>query len=290
MEQKNDLVVYQAESGAIELHTDINAETIWASQKEIASIFEVTTQNITTHLKQIFKEGELEEVSTCKESLQVQIEGKRKVKRSIKEYNLDVLIAVGYRISSSTGTKFRKWATQTLREHITQGYTINPARIGQNYDAFMRAAEDIQQLANHQSILETNDVLALVKTFAHTWFSLESYDEVKLPNTGLNQKDITLEASSLVTAVAQLKATLIDKNQATTLFAQEKKEGTLTGILGSVFQSVFGQDAYPTIEEKAAHLLYFIIKNHPFNDGNKRTAAFSFIWFLQKANQTAKIE
>jgi death-on-curing family protein len=283
MDQEKELVVYQAENGAIELRADLDTETIWASQKEIARIFDVTTQNITTHLKQLCKDVELEEKATCKESLHVQKEGNRTVKRAIKEYNLDVIIAVGYRISSATGTTFRKWATLTLKQHITQGYTINPSRITQNYDAFMLAVGDIQQLASNQSILETSDVLALIKSFAHTWFSLESYDEGKLPKTGLNEKDITLEGSSLVKAVAQLKATLIDKKQATPLFAQEKKEGSLKGILGSVFQTVFGQDAYPTIEEKAAHLLYFIIKNHPFNDGNKRTAAFSFIWFLQKA-------
>ena len=121
--------IYQAKNGAIELKTDANAETIWASQKQIAHIFEVTPQNITIHLKQIFAESELVEKATCKESLQVQKEGNREVKRNIKEYNLDVIIALGYRINSILGTKFRIWATKTLKQHITQGYTINKNRI-----------------------------------------------------------------------------------------------------------------------------------------------------------------
>lgn len=283
MEHEKSLVIYQAENGAIELQADLTEDTVWVTQKQLSNIFSVDVRTINEHIKNIFKSNELEPSPTIRKFRIVQKEGNREVSRNIEHYNLDMIISVGYRVNSKTATKFRKWATQTLKEHITKGYTINPTRISKNYDAFMQAVNDIQKLASTQSQLQSEDVLALVKSFAHTWFSLESYDEDKLPQTGLTSKDISLEASHLVAAVAQLKDTLINKKQATPLFAQEKKEGALAGILGSVFQTVFGQDAYPTIEEKAAHLLYFIIKNHPFNDGNKRTAAFSFIWFLQKA-------
>jgi death-on-curing family protein len=279
----NKLIIYQAESGAIELKGDIANETVWITQKQLSQVFDVTTQNITIHLKQIFKDNELEEKATCKESLQVQKEGNRSVKRKIKEYNLDVMIAVGYRINSVVGTKFRKWATKTLNQHISQGFTINPSRIEQNYASFMQAVDEVKTLTSNNTLLKTDDVLALIKSFAHTWFSLESFDEDKLPKGGLTKQDIQLESSALYEAVAQLKADLIVNNQATQLFAQEKEKDALAGIFGNVFQSVFGEDAYPTIEEKAAHLLYFIVKNHPFNDGNKRTGAFAFIWFLQKA-------
>jgi death-on-curing family protein len=279
----NKLIIYQAESGAIELKGDIANETVWITQKQLSQVFDVTTQNITIHLKQIFKDNELEEKATCKESLQVQKEGNRSVKRKIKEYNLDVMIAVGYRINSVVGTKFRKWATKTLNQHISQGFTINPSRIEQNYASFMQAVDEVKTLTSNNTLLKTDDVLALIKSFAHTWFSLESFDEDKLPKGGLTKQDIQLESSALYEAVAQLKADLIANNQATQLFAQEKEKDALAGIFGNVFQSVFGEDAYPTIEEKAAHLLYFIVKNHPFNDGNKRTGAFAFIWFLQKA-------
>ena len=283
MSMNNKLIVYQADNGAIELKGDIANETVWITQKQLSQVFDVTTQNITIHLKQIFKDNELEEKATCKESLQVQKEGNRSVKRKIKEYNLDVMIAVGYRINSVVGTKFRKWATKTLNQHISQGFTINPSRIEQNYASFMQAVDEVKTLTSNNTLLKTDDVLALIKSFAHTWFSLESFDEDKLPKGGLTKQDIQLESSALYEAVAQLKADLIANNQATQLFAQEKKKDALAGIFGNVFQSVFGEDAYPTIEEKAAHLLYFIVKNHPFNDGNKRTGAFAFIWFLQKA-------
>jgi len=282
MSMNNKLIIYQAESGAIELKGDIANETVWITQKQLSQVFDVTTQNITIHLKQIFKDNELEEKATCKESLQVQKEGNRSVKRKIKEYNLDVMIAVGYRINSVVGTKFRKWATKTLNQHISQGFTINPSRIEQNYASFMQAVDEVKTLTSNNTLLKTDDVLALIKSFAHTWFSLESFDEDKLPKGGLTKQDIQLESSALYEAVAQLKADLIVNNQATQLFAQEKEKDALAGIFGNVFQSVFGEDAYPTIEEKAAHLLYFIVKNHSFNDGNKRTGAFAFIWFLQK--------
>jgi len=146
----------------------------------------------------------------------------------------------------------------------------------------MQAVDEVKTLTSNNTLLKTDDILALIKSFAHTWFSLESFDEDKLPKGGLTKQDIQLESSALYEAVDHLKADLIANNQATQLFAQEKKKDALAGIFGNVFQSVFGEDAYPTIEEKAAHLLYFIVKNHSFNDGNKRTGAFAFIWFLQK--------
>ncbi len=276
-----NLAIYQAKNGAIELKTDSSSETIWATQKQISQIFEVTPQNITIHLKQIFSDGELVEKSTCKGSLQVQKEGNREVKRQVKEYNLDAIIAVGYRVNSVLGTKFRIWATKTLKQHITQGYTINKNRIEQNYQAFMCAVENIKSLAKNK--VDSDDVLELVKSFANTWFNLEAFDEGKLPQDGTDKTQIEVEAKSLYLAVEVFKNDLMAKKQATILFAQEKKKDSLAGIFANVFQSIFGEDAYPSVEEKAAHLLYFIVKNHPFNDGNKRTGAFSFVWFLQKS-------
>jgi hypothetical protein len=155
------LAIYQAKNGAIELKADSNVDTIWASQKQIAQIFDVTPQNVTTHLKQIFINGELEEKATCKESLQVQKEGNREVKRKIKEYNLDVIIAVGYRINSVLGTRFCKWATTTLKQHITQGYTINKNRIEKNYQAFMSAVKYVKLIAT-SNLDEKNKLIGLV--------------------------------------------------------------------------------------------------------------------------------
>src|SRR3989344_8414422 len=144
--EEQGVVIYQAKSGAIELRGDFGKETIWATQAQIAQLFDVTPQNVTLHLGSIFRDKELDIKATCKDSLQVQIEGNRRIKRTIKFYNLDAIIAVGYRTNSKRAIEFRKWATKTLREHITKGYTINRKQIGKNYDAFMKAVGDIQAL------------------------------------------------------------------------------------------------------------------------------------------------
>lgn len=278
-----EIVIYQAPSGAIELRGDLGHETIWASQAEIASIFDVTSQNITIHLKNIYKQKELTERSTCKESLQVQIEGTRRIKRMVKEYNLDAIIAVGYRINSVVGTKFRQWATMTLNEHITKGYTINRKRIGQNYNAFMKAVSDIQALLPERITLDPKTILELIKEFASTWVSIDAFDKDKLISVGTTRKSVQLSADELWAALNDLKGELMKKSEATEMFAQERANGNIAGIIGNVMQSFGGKSVYESVEEKAAHLLYFMVKNHPFTDGNKRSGAFAFIWFLRKA-------
>ena len=280
MTKNNQTIVYQGENGEIILKKDSENETIWANQKEIAEIFKVNVPAINKHIKNIFKEKELN-ASTISILETVQKEGNRKVKRKVEYYNLDMLISVGYRINSVKGTKFRKWATKTLKEHITQGFTINPKRIEKNHQAFLQAVEDIKLLAQNNQNLQTNDALELIKTFSYTWFSLDSYDKNNFPKQG-TKKSVQITAEELQQDLEKLKKELITKKEATKIFAQEKQKGNLAGIVGNVFQSVFGKDAYPTLEQKAAHLLYFIVKNHPFTDGNKRSGAFAFIWFLQK--------
>jgi len=281
-EKNKNIVVKKKKNGAIELRSDSDGETLWATQKEIAQIFKVTPQNITIHLKQIFKDGELKEKSTCKESLQVQIEGSRKVKRKVKEYNLDVLIAVGYRINSVVGTKFRQWSNKVLKSHIVDGYTINPSRINGNLNNFLSAVDDMKKLVSKESKSTTDDILELVKMIASTWFSLDAYDKAELPKKGLSKKKVTFTADELKKDLLKLKKELINRKEATEFFAQEKQNGNLEGIVGNVLQSFGGKNVYLTLEEKAAHLLYFIIKNHPFIDGNKRSGAFSFVWFLRR--------
>jgi death-on-curing family protein len=193
-----------------------------------------------------------------------------------------MIISIGYRVNSKKATEFRKWATKTLKQHITKGWTINPKRIEKNYQEFINAVDDIKLLAKNK--IGSDDTLELVKSFANTWFNLEAFDENNLPSSGENKIDIVIQSDNLYSAIAELKNDLINKRQATILFAQEKNKDSLAGIFANIFQSAFGEEVYPSIEEKAANLLYFIVKNHPFNDGNKRSGAFSFIWFLNKAN------
>lgn len=277
---RNDIVVYQAKNGAIELREDLRAGTVWASQKQFAEIFGVNVRTINEHIQNIFKTKELSESSVVRNFRITASDGKS---YNTKHYNLDMVISVGYRVNSKTATKFRQWATKTLRSHIMDGYTINSSRIEKNYQAFLRAVEDVKKLLPAGNAMRAADVLELIKTFAGTWFSLDAYDKSALPKSGLSKKQVQFTAEELAEALIQLKNDLIGKKEATELFAQERQAGNFKGIVGNVFQSVFGKDAYPTQEEKAAHLLYFVIKNHPFTDGNKRSGAFAFVWFLQKA-------
>jgi death-on-curing family protein len=202
---------------------------------------------------------------------------------SVEYYNLDVIISIGYRVKSQRGTQFWHWATQRVNDYLVKGYAINQQRIEQNKTQFLKTLDDLKILSENNSRMEVKDILSLIKSFSHTFFALDSFDRNEFPNKG-TQEEIQTSAKELQNDIVQLKTELIKKGEATALFAQEKRKGNLEGTFGTVFQSVFGQDAYPTVEEKAAHLLYFIIKNHPFNDGNKRSGAFSFIWLLHKAN------
>ena len=278
-------LIYQAKDGSIELKSFVKMQTIWASKKQIAQIFGVDRSVVSKHIKNIFLDQELDQKVVCANFAQTTSHGAIKGKEqtnNLEHYNLDIILAVGYRTKSSLAIEFRKWATRTLKKHITEGFTINKKLISQNHQKFLKAIEDIKILSNNNKNLKTGDVLELIKSFSYTWFSLDNFDKGKFPIIG-SKKSIKINAKELMQDIAILKAELIAKKEATAIFATEKNQGALEGILGNVFQSVFGEDAYSSLEKKAANLLYFIVKNHPFNDGNKRSGAFAFIWFLQKA-------
>lgn len=279
----SSMVIYQAKNGAIELRSDIRHETLWANRMQMAEMFGVNPQAISKHIQNIYKEKELEQKATSSKMELVQNESGRVVKRQVDIYNLDVLIAVGYRINSVVGTQFRKWATRTLREHITKGYTINRKRIGSHYAAFMKSVSDIQALLPEHITLDPAAILELVKEFGTTWVSLDAYDKETLTTIGTTKKAVKLTGLELTDAIGSLRNELLKAGDATELFAHERNEGSIEGIVGSVMQTFGGKSLYPSAEEKAAHLLYFMVKNHPFTDGNKRSGAFAFVWFLRKA-------
>jgi prophage maintenance system killer protein len=280
--QKKGVIIYQAKSGALELRGDIKKETIWATQAQIAQAFDMDIRTINEHIKNIYKSEELSEISTIRKIRIVQAEGKRFVEREVNHYNLDLILSTGYRVNSKKATQFRQWATKTLREHITKGYTINRKRVRANYDALMKDIASVQALLPEHVTLDPKSVLELIKEFASTWVSLDAYDKEALILKGVSRKRVSLVAGELTTAITKLKSELMRKSEATEMFAQERSRGALEGIVGNVMQSFGGKSVYPTVEEKAAHLLYFIIKNHPFSDGNKRSGAFAFVWFLRK--------
>lgn len=279
---KSNTVIYQTKNGAIELRGDFERDTVWATRMQMAEMFGVNPQAVSKHVQNIYTEKELDKKATSSKMELVQNESGRMVKREVDIYNLEILIAVGYRINSVVGTKFRQWATKVLKEHITKGYTINKKQIAKNYDAFMKSVADIQTLLPEHITLDPKTILELIKEFAGTWISLDAYDKETLTVVGTTKKSIKLTGVELAEAIFNLKTELIKKDEATEIFAQERAKGNIEGIVGNVMQSFGGKSVYKTAEEKAAHLLYFMVKNHPFVDGNKRSGAFAFIWFLRK--------
>ncbi len=287
MKKENlDLAIYQLENWQIEVNFDKSEETFWLNQRQIAEIFWIDRTVITKHIKKIFKDSELDEkvVSAffAHTTSHWAMEGKTQTKK-VKFYNLDVILAVWYKTNSKKAIVFRKWATSILKQHITEGFTINKNRITKNYQNFLQAVEDLKKLTNWKNIWN-DEVLNLIKSFANTWFNLENFDKWNLPKKWFTKDDIKLETKELYKDIEILKKDLIQKWLATEMFAQEKNKWNLEWIFGNIFASFLWEDLYETIEEKASNLLYFVIKNHPFNDGNKRTWAFCFVWFLQKYN------
>lgn len=283
----NKAVIYQAKNGAIELRGDIRQETIWATRMQMSEIFGVNTQAISKHINNIYREEELKRGATSSKMELVQNESGRVVRRDVDIYNLEVLIATGYRISSVTGTHFRQWATKTLKEHIIKGYTIDRKRVAKNYEAFLKTVNDIQDILPSVVAVDNKSVLDLVKEYANTWMSLDAYDKEELDTFKKTKKVVKLTGKELTDAIQGLKTELMKKKEATDIFAQERNIKSIEGIVGNVMQSIAGRDVYESVEEKAAHLLYFMTKNHPFVDGNKRSGAFSFVWFLSKTKSKA---
>lgn len=273
----NKEFIYQTETGSLEIKIDNQKETIWATQNQIAQIFDRDRSVITKHLKNIFKSGELDEKSN------VQILHISGSDKPVTFYNLDVVLSVGYRVNSKNATKFRQWATSVLHKYIVNGYTINENKIKENYNNFIDAIQNIKALLPEEKI-SNNDVLELIQTYANTWFSLDAYDKDNLANNGNTKEYVELTSDDLLKSINELKKELIKKDEATELFATEREKNNIKNIFGNIMQSFGGIDLYPTVEEKASNLLYFMIKNHPFVDGNKRSAAYSFIWFLQQNN------
>jgi prophage maintenance system killer protein len=281
----DELKVYQSEDGSLELDVTIKNDSIWLTQQHISQLFDTSTDNISLHLKNIYQEFELDDVSTIEDFSVVRKEGKRQVTRKIKHYNLDAIISVGYRVNSKKATRFRQWATKTLKQHLVSGYTLNDKRLSKNASELQKALE----LATRAAALPDNNHLGaglidIIAKYTNTFLWLQQYDEGLLTTPTGQTGGMLTPLEDIKLALAELKSTLIQKGEATSLFANERDDG-LAAIWGTLEQTVFGEAAYPSIESKAAHLLYFVVKNHPFTDGNKRSAAFMFVDFLNRNNR-----
>jgi prophage maintenance system killer protein len=283
----NQILIYETENGQYTVEVLLEDDTVWLTQKQMAELFDIERSVITKHIGNIFKEGELEQKSVCAKLAHTAEDNKI---YQTTFYSLDVIIAVGYRVNAKRGTQFRIWATQTLKNHLLKGYTINQKRLAEtgvkeleNALQFIKQASGRRQLTNE----EAQGLLEVIAKYAKSWLLLKSYDENDLPITKGKPPKFTLEYEHALDAIKKLKKALMDKEEASEIFGIEREHG-LDAILGNLKQSFGDQDLYPTLEDKAAHLLYFIIKDHPFTDGNKRIGSLLFIHYLDKHSRLCK--
>ncbi len=279
MNQQNvsEIIIYQQEGQVVEVRLDAAHDTVWLSQAQMVSLFGRDQSVISRHIGNVFKEEELMRGSTMQKMHIANSD------RPVDFYNLDVIISVGYRVKSRQGTHFRQWATRVLREHLTQGWTLSKQRFEKNASELEAALALIRKTAQSPELqLESGRGLVdIVSRYAQTFLLLQRYDEGLLSEPKTQAGGALPSVEEARAALASLKVELMARGEATDLFARERDNG-LASILGNLDQSVFGEPAYPTIEAKAAHLLYFVTKNHPFSDGNKRSAAFLFVDFLNR--------
>lgn len=269
--------IYQGKNGQTDIDVTFEKDTIWLTQKQFGVLFNRDYKTISKHIINIFKEFELVHNSVVAKFAKTASDGKN---YQTEYYNLDVIISVGYRVKSMQGTQFRQWATERLKENLVNGYSINQKRLQQ----LQKTIEIIQNTGNYKSLNldEAKGLLEIIKNYIQSFVLLNQFDSNNLRDSGLNDLiiyEINYEEAS--NAITKLKLHLNSKKEATNLFGNQK-DNSFKEILGNILQSFDNHYVYPTIEEQASHLLYFIIKNHPFSDGNKRIGAFMFIWFLEK--------
>lgn len=293
------IAIYQSVDGSIITEVRLEGDTVWLTQRQMAELFGTTPENVLMHLSNIYQDGELMENPTTKDFLVVQQEGNRQVKRTLKHFNLDAIISVGYRVNSKQGTQFRIWANRVLKDYLIQGFALNRQRLQTQQEHIKQLERTLtlfqQNLIEQASLPEARGLVSVITGYARTFVLLNQFDSERLPLGDFASKiHYEIKPAEALAGITALKEDLIAKGEASALFGNQKDD-SFAGILGNILQSFEGEYLYPSIEEQAAHLLYFIIKNHPFSDGNKRIGAFLFIWFLQrnqhhlKANGELKI-
>lgn len=276
--EKSQVEIYQGTKGEIVFDVDATSETIWATQAQIADLFDVTRATVTRHFKNIFTSGELSENSVCSFFAHTAADGKT---YRVKRYNLDAIISVGYRVNSKKATNFRIWATKTLKQYLTTGIAINEPRLKSLSEQKLKDVESmmgvVRRLISHNALSagEANGVLEVISKYAGSWETLEQFDDGHISFGHSSRAKKSLSPADCENFISELR----DSLDASNLFGK-KRDSSFDGILNNLDQSFDGQPLYKTISEKASNLLYMIIKDHPFYDGNKRIASLLFIVFL----------
>jgi prophage maintenance system killer protein len=280
---EGEVLVYETPDGGVRVDVRLVDDTVWLTQRQMADLFDTSTDNVGVHLKNIFENMELQEKATTEDFSVVQSEGTRRVRRRVKHYNLDAIISVGYRVNSLRGVRFRQWATSTLREHLVSGYTLNRQRLEDNARELEAALALVRRTASGDALTrdQGRGLVDIIARYTQTFLLLQRYDSGSLTVPAGTPGGALPDVALAREAIRQLKADLITRREAGDLFGQERQDG-LAALLGNLDQTVCGEPAYPTLESKAAHLLYFVIKNHPFGDGNKRIGSLLFVDFLHR--------
>ncbi len=280
--QQNDIVIYKAKDGLVHIEVAPEQGTIWLTQSQIAALFGTKRPAITKHLSNIFKTHELDRKQVCSKMEHTAIDGK---KYKTQFYNLDAILSVGYRVNSQKATEFRIWATKTLNKYLIQGYALNEKKLVAIEERFhdLQKAISFLQENSRKALLgdQANEILNLLAQYAKALNLLEAYDKKALTVPQGKKSSFVLNYEHCQLIIIQLKDNLIKKGEASVLFGQERS-GELKAIIDTLYQTFDHADLYPSMEARAAHLLYFIIKDHPFIDGNKRIASFLFIYFLDQ--------
>ena len=285
------IAIYQSADGSIATEVRLEGETVWLTQAQLTQLFGRERSVITKHLRNVFAEGELEADSVCAKFAHTADDGKT---YQVEHYSLDVIISVGYRVKSPEGTRFRIWANRILKDHLVQGYTLNLQRLTQQQENIRLLERTLslfqQNLIEQASLPEARGLVNVITGYARTFVLLNQFDSERLPlGDFATTIHYEIREDEALAGIATLKADMLARGEASELFGNQKDD-SFAGILGNILQSFGGEYLYPSIEEQAAHLLYFVIKNHPFSDGNKRIGAFLFVWFLQRNRHHLKAD
>ncbi len=277
--EENKIIIYQTEDGQTQIDVRLENETVWLTQAQMVELFQTTKQNVSLHVGNVYKEGELEQEATVKEYLTVQNEGNRKVTRKVKYYNLDVIISVGYRVKSKRGTAFRIWARNVLKDYLVKGYAVNDRIRKEQIGELRQLVGMLGRTIQSQPLLsndETNALFEVVTNYTYALDTLDNYDYERLTiDKTTKEEPFHATYENAMEAINGLR----EKFGGSALFGNEKDESFKSSI-GQIYQTFGGEELYPSVEEKAAMLLYLVTKNHSFSDGNKRIAATLFLWFL----------
>ena len=277
--EENKIVIYQTEDGQTQIDVRLENETVWLTQAQMVELFQTTKQNVSLHIGNVFKEGELEREATVKEYLTVQKEGKRDVTRRVIYYNLDVIISVGYRVKSKRGTAFRIWARKVLKDYLVKGYAVNERIRKEQIGELRQLVGMLGRTIQSQPLLstdETNALFEVVTDYTYALDTLDNYDYERLTIEKTTKQEVF--HATYENAMQEINR-LREKFGGSVLFGNEKDDSFKSSI-GQIYQTFGGEELYPSVEEKAAMLLYLVTKNHSFSDGNNRIAATLFLWFL----------